>query len=50
MLRFLTFLNAIALLGAVGYSMYYYGLVELSNTALTVEWRVRAGAHAERAT
>jgi hypothetical protein len=44
MLRFLTFLNAVALLGATAFSLYAFGLAEVTNTALTIEWRVRAGA------
>ena len=43
LLRLLTFLNGLALLGAASYSMYAYGMAEVSNTSLAIEWRVRAG-------
>jgi len=42
-LRLLTFLNAVALIAAASYSVYMFGMAELSNASLTIEWRVRAG-------
>ena len=40
-IRFLTFCNAFALLGACGYSLYEFGYSELMNTNLAYEWRIR---------
>ena len=42
MLRLLTFLNAFALIGAAGYSLYASGLDEFQDASLSVESRVRS--------
>ena len=42
-IRLLTFLNGLALLGATGYSLYFYGQADIINSSLTYEWRVRTG-------
>ena len=43
MLRLLTMLNAIAIVGAAGYSLYVRGAAELSDVSLGLEPRARLG-------
>jgi hypothetical protein len=43
MIRLLTMLNAIAIIGAAGYSLYVRGAADLSDVSLGIEPRVRIG-------
>ena len=43
LIRLITFINGLMLLGAAGYSLYYFGIDEVSNPSYSIEWRVRSG-------